>query len=967
MANAIFELAILLSLKDAASNRLDSFGEKLRARGKDARHALEEFESLRRGIGRDLAIGGIGIATLDMLKHGVDKAGDFQSAITELRLAIEEAGKDGSVNLEKLNNQMSRFSSLGMKLGNELPGTTKDFVDMFVAMKQAGMQTETILGGAGVAVAHLAVLTASNPAELGKQFTQVGEQFGLKPEEYEPSSELFLKLYRAQGLRPEDLIEGTKFAQLRGGLPLGLKGLSGMQTMMNMLGLLKRSGLEGGIAGREMAGLLMHLAATTKDQKKADDALRARGIDLQFFDKQGQFLGDENFIKQFEKLKKLNPIEQQDFVKRRFGSAEAMGPISVFQQQGMEGWKKYADTNAAVLPMQQQITEKTKTFNSTMEALSGTLENLKVTVFTPMLGPLSAAADKANELVGNLQGFSEAHPALTATITYTIGIGAAALTAYAGVKTLITGWRLWRIASAIGASETGLLGFLTRTQTEAAATGTAMKVAAVETAEAKAVMAEQMQLPWADNMRGTGPVQQQLPFFASASNASKNLGREIEEVETKAAGLRARLASPIRATVQFTQTGFGQIRSALNSVPMGVQIAVTAMVTQWTIDKLEQWWETRGEYDEAKKHEANANEGNLQTITKARQEFARVGQPVPHEIWEGQARSALFSLNRDNELRDALRGWTAGSWLTHMNPFAPGNPYGRQVGARFNVGWGAQMFRERAPELREPEIMAEMRKLIDSWKLPADQREKVDKALQTAFPESFAKASQMASEEMSKVGPAASDMTAQIEQMKADIENLNRQAGPLGDTLGATRNSASGLPGALEGAANAADNFATRLGNINVQPPGPIISLGPHASAQATPQSATGSIVERSGLVHVHRGNVITPASLSRRSPGDWVADFSPHKGQQKPDWPLAALSRFSGVPDVFAPRTLNRVRRGAESPATVRATAKREFHFYAPLVALSAGARAADDPVALAELIWNRIAHEDAIHEERA
>src|ERR1044072_874125 len=159
MANAIFELAILLSLKDAASNRLDSFGERRRARGTDARHALEEFESLRRGIGRDLAIGGIGIATLDMLKKGVDKAGDFQSAITELRLAIEEASKDGSVDLEKLNNQMARFSALGMRLGNELPGTTKDFVDMFVALKQAGIQTETILGGAGVSVAHLAVLT----------------------------------------------------------------------------------------------------------------------------------------------------------------------------------------------------------------------------------------------------------------------------------------------------------------------------------------------------------------------------------------------------------------------------------------------------------------------------------------------------------------------------------------------------------------------------------------------------------------------------------------------------------------------------------------------------------------------------------------------------------------------------------------------------------------------------------------
>jgi TP901 family phage tail tape measure protein len=917
MSTAVFELAILLSLKDAASGRLDSFGEKLRARGKDARVYLQEFEALRRGIGRDLTIGGVGIATLDMFKHGVDRAGDFQSSITDLRLAIEQAGKGGSADLAKLNDQMARFSSLGMKLGNELPGTTKDFIDMFIALKESGIATETILGGAGEAVAHLAILTHSNPAELAKRYAMVGEQFGLKPEEYAPSSELFLKLFRARGMSPEDLIEGTKFAQLRGGLPLGLRGLKGMETMMTMLGVLKASGLEGGIGGRELAGLIMHLAPTSKDQKKADAALKSKGIDLQFFDKKGAYQGDENFIRQFEKLRNLSTVEQQDFVKRRFGSAEAMGPIAVFMQQGVEGYQKLRSQMDAVLPMQDQMNEKLGNYNQKMEALSGTLDNLKVTVFSPMLGPLSSAADKANQLVGNLQGFSEAHPALTATITYTVGIGAAALTAYAGIKTLITGWRLWRIASAIGASETGLVAFLTRTQTEAAATGTAMKVAAVEAAEAKAVMAEQMQLPWADNMRGTGPVQQGLPFLTSATNASKSLGRELEETTTKATGLRSRLMSPISATVQFTETGFNKVRSAVNSIPMGVQVAVTMMVTQWTIDKLEEWWAARQEYGEAQKHLGSANAGNLQTIQKAREEFARLGQPVPREIWRGQANAALTSIDVDGELRAALGGWTAGSWLRHMNPFAPGNPYGSQVGGRFNTGWSAQMFRERAPQLREPEIMSEMRKLIDSWKLPSDQREKVDKALQTAFPESFAKASQQAAQEMSDVGSASSGLKDEILRTKEEIDRLNSSV----------RTTQGVLPPAFDRAATAAENFATRLGNIDIQVPGPV-GLGPHgapSSAPGVPQSAAGSVVERTGFVHAHRGNVITPALLSRRAPGDWMRSF--------------------GVRAVVA---------------------KREFHFYAPLVSVPAGSRAAEDPAALAQLIWDRLAHEEAIHEER-
>jgi TP901 family phage tail tape measure protein len=882
MSTAIYELAILLSLKDAASNRLDSFGEKLRARGKDARHALEEYESLRKSIGQDIAIGGVGLATLAMFKRGVEQAGDFQSSITELRLAIEEAGKDGSVNLAKLNDQMARFSHLGMTLGNQLPGTTKDFTDMFIALKQGGMPTETILGGAGEAVAHLAVLTGSNPAELAKQYAQLGEQFQLKPEEYTPSAEVFLKNYRAVGLRPEDLIEGTKFAQLRGGLPLGLSGLTGMQTMSNMLAMLKMMGLEGGIGGREVAGLLMHLSPTSKEQKKADAELRKKGIDLQFFDKKGSFLGTENAIQQFAKLKKLSAEERMDIGKKRFGSAEALGPVTVFAEQGEEGYAKLKARMDAVVPMQDELNEKLSNYNQKMEALSGTLDNLKVSVFTPMLEPLSKASDKANIFVGNLQGFTETNPTITKTVLLVGSIGGASLTAYAGLKLLVTGWKLWRIASAIGASETGLVSFLTRTQTQAAATGTAMKVAAVETAAAKAVMSEQMQLPWADNMRGKGPVQPGLPFLTSATTASNNLGRSIEETTVKATGLRAKFSTPIRATVQFATTGYGQIRSAINNIPMSVQVAVTMMVTQWTIDKLEEWWATRQEYDEAKKHLANANAGNLQTIAKAREEFAKLGQPVPQEIWKGQANAALNSIDIDNELKAALGGWTAGAWLHHMNPFAPGNPYGSQVGARFNVGWGAQMFKERAPELREPEIMAEMRKMIDSWKLPTDQREKVDKALQAAFPESFAKASQMAAEDMTKVSAAAQQSIAEWQKMYDPLRlltdgmgHLNSQTTPLAESFRGAQSSAVQLPPALDNAGSAAESFANRMNGLQFSGPRLLTPQYTGPQGSPTPQSAVGSVVERSGIVNLHRGNVIFPAHLSRRRPGDWLDAMS--------------------------------------------------------------------------------------------
>lgn len=466
----IFELAILLSLKDAASGRLDTAEAKLRSLGKEGRATLKTFDDLRRDLRQGLVLGGVGVTGLAMLKGGITSAGDFESAITELRLSVEEAGQGGALNLAKLNDQMNRFEQLGVKLGNQLPGTTKDFIDMFVALKQGGLQTETILKGAGESVAYLAVLSNSVPKELAKDFAMIGEQFQLKPEEFAPATDLFLKNFRAIGLRPEQMIEGTKFAQLRGGLPLGLKGLGGLSTMSSLLGLLKVMGLEGGIGGREIAGMLMGLDAHSKEQKKADAQLRKMGVNLQFFDKKGAFLGVENVINQLQKLRPLSQQQRLDVVEKRFGSKEVMGPVAAIIEQGAEGYDKLKTRMAAVPSLQNQINEKMATYNAKMEAVLGTIENLKATTFTPMLDSLKPALDLANQFIGSLQEFGKDHPGIAKLGTDLFAIGSASLVVVGGFKAMRAAWGLWKIASAVGSGEAGMLSFLRTARTETDAT-----------------------------------------------------------------------------------------------------------------------------------------------------------------------------------------------------------------------------------------------------------------------------------------------------------------------------------------------------------------------------------------------------------------------------------------------------------------------------------------------------------------
>ncbi|MET0626564.1 MAG: phage tail tape measure protein, partial [Pyrinomonadaceae bacterium] len=870
MNSSTFELAILLSLRDVASGRLDRFEDKLRATGKEGRNFLEQHERLRKSMGRDLTIGGVGIATMGALKNGVGVAGDFEDAITDLRTSLTQLNADGSVDVARLNEQMHRLDQIGKRLGNNLPGNTQDFLELFATLKEKGVDATEIIDGAGEAVANLAVVSKQIPKELAVPFAEFGQQFQLKGADYVKLADLFARARAATGTTPNELVEASKYFQLRAGASLGMTGFQSATSTTQLLSLLGRKGLKGSEAGTGLSAVFSRLVVTTPEQKKTLDELRKKSkIDLQFFDKKGQFLGIENAISQLEKLNKLSTETRTRVVKKLF-EQEGMGAANILIDAGIGGYRASNQELERKLSLQQQVNEKTATFNQKMEALSGTLDNVKVTVFEPLLPPLTTAANKANELVGNLQGFAAAHPGLTQTAVYTLAIGGAALTAYSGVKVLITGWKLWRLASMVGGAEKGLLSFLAQTRTEAATTAAAVQTSAVKVAAAKAVMAQpsQMQLPWAENMRGKGPVQQELLFMTAASD---NLGKSLDATAKKATGLRGKLSAWPRfvdTTVHFGETGLSKVKGMSAAIPPELKIGVLFLAAQWSINNVLDMIDLMFEYSKSKSAEGGAHGGNLQTIQKAREEFTRMGQPVPREIWQGQARASLLSINRENQLKEALGGWSMGSWahdLVGRRMFgADINPYADF--RRFTPGGGTpRVFRERAPELANAEVMAEFRKIIDSWKLPTESRAKVDDALKAAFPESFSAATKMAAADMERLSGAVSQsldiwqrFNGPLQQLVEGMGSVNTQAAPLSDTLRNTQSSASRVPPAFDRAAGAAQSFADRVNSLDVRAPTPL-TLPPFFQTQSAPSPSRG--VEQSQASY---SRVATPSASPR-------------------------------------------------------------------------------------------------------
>ncbi len=455
------------AVREAHRAQQRMFRERERLRREDLaaqRRYLHSIEKERNDIEKkrreNLGRAGVGIAGLGVTAGGIKVAADFESSMTELRLAIARA-KDGAVDMGMLNAQMADLEKLAVKLGNTLPGTTGDFVNLFVALKQGGMATEDILGGAGEAIAELAVLTHSEPAALGKQFAQMGQMFKLKPEEYGAAVEQFHALYR-MGVDPTELIESSKFFAPRAGAPLGMTGIEGMTQAGTLLGLLNRSGLGGGIGGRDVSTMMQHMTMSTKAQQKMMAELKGKGIDLQFFDKKGKFMGLENMVIQLEKLKKLSPEDQLDATKALFTETGATAAGNLIQV-GVEGLRKYVEEQGQIISRQEAINRLQQDFNQQWEALKGTGVNVLVRLFTPAMTALKPLLTATNELLGYLEGLAKTNPGLARFLTTFVGLGSVAMIAKGGIGALTASTQIWRMTAKLAALENATLATTTAT------------------------------------------------------------------------------------------------------------------------------------------------------------------------------------------------------------------------------------------------------------------------------------------------------------------------------------------------------------------------------------------------------------------------------------------------------------------------------------------------------------------------
>lgn len=807
-------LAVLQSLqrsmnRPASVTSLNQQSAAIKNISKEAQRAYAQVAKLQKGLPRsrssnrrtsaqnrqeglfgDIVEGGAGLGLLNVSRKGTNAAMTKQEALTDLRNSIIRFGKDGSTNLAELNSQMMQFDKIGDELGNKLPGTTAQFLALFSTMRQRGIETTTILEGAGEAAALLSIANKEDTQTVGANLAQFGALFELKGEEYKKAANLLSKIRTSKGLGSDELIEASKYFGGRTGKALGVTGLEGAEQTTRFMAFLRQySAMEGGQIGTAGSAFFRQLIKQKDDIAELETKT---GTKLSLFDKKGNFKGLENAVKEFGKLKgKLSDEQMLAFGNKIAGDEGA----AVFQTliNNADKWQGFNDDINGTIGLMQKTASESENLKNKIEALTGSVENLGAATFGSVLKPLSVLIDKSNSVIGFLTEVAKAHPNLSLTVSALIALNGAALTLSRG---------------------SSLLGFI------------------------------------------------------------GNIGNQATTSSAKVGGLRSKLLSTqglYKATIAIGVVGF-TIDQILEFIE-----AVNTFRNQ-TVPGL----------DKTGQQQKEAHEKHLRTLEKLK-------KPVEDNYYQKQAKETFNLLQAGNrELEYALdpsrMGW--GEWLSTFgggmrNPFMRGSDVGimstdisltnpqyrariedynalslkdRSLNGMFSTVYdriyseetGARHLQKRAPLLSDSNVMTSFRKdVLPTLNLSNEMRQHFEKMLQLAFPQSFSVSTQQLATGQTNLSQTTNDLSGDMMGLK----------NPLGEMIFGVQN----VNAANNNLANATNEVANRIRSLSFQPP----SNG--SGGVPVPKSAIGSIVQRDGLVHAHRGNVIFPASLSRRSSGDWL------------------------------------------------------------------------------------------------
>ena len=408
---------------------------------------LRNMSETMNRIGRESM--GAGLMITGALAQPIKAFADLEEKQKELKTTMMDS--TGVV-----GNAYQKTLDLSKDLGIELAGSTGDYVNEMIALREQGVQVEAMLGGVAKSAAHFGMIMHLAPTEAAMFAAKFRESLGIADSDMGKMMDKMQRLKYASGLRPDELLEtyrylGPTLKNIR------IQGLGQLDDLNAMLGVFARQGMEGSQVGTNLAMAFQRIAQVGQVKHrgqifgKAEEILETHHISLDFWDKKGEFAGIRNMTKELEKIKDLTSREKMLLGEGLFGE-QGGRMLTLLAQGGEQALNDMLDRMKKQADMQMKIQEITSGTVMQWKILSGTgktfLAELGMTISETL--HLGAAMGSLNNILGKMIDWVDAHKKLAGAIGAVVAVAGAALVVIGGTL-LVLGTATRLLAGGIGA------------------------------------------------------------------------------------------------------------------------------------------------------------------------------------------------------------------------------------------------------------------------------------------------------------------------------------------------------------------------------------------------------------------------------------------------------------------------------------------------------------------------------------
>jgi TP901 family phage tail tape measure protein len=322
------------------------------------------------------------------------------------------------------------INALATKLGDKLPGTTADFIEMMTMLRRQGLSANTILGGTGEATAYLGVLLKKAPSDAAEFAAKLQDATRTVDKDMMGLMDTIQRTFYL-GVDDNNMLQA--FSKLSPALSvLKKEGVNAANALAPLVVLADQAGMRGEASGNAIRKVLQ----MSMNRDKVSKASLLAGVNLDFTNGKGEFGGMEKMFAELSKMRGINTAQRLAALKEAFGDdGETLQVLTLMIERGQGGYDEVLKKMQAQASLQQRVSSELTTIANLKEAAGGTITNVLAAFGETIAPDIKKTIEFLADIAAKTRDWTSENKELSGWIAKTtlvvtallIGLGASAL------------------------------------------------------------------------------------------------------------------------------------------------------------------------------------------------------------------------------------------------------------------------------------------------------------------------------------------------------------------------------------------------------------------------------------------------------------------------------------------------------------------------------------------------------------